>query len=506
MTFMKFETSFNAPQDISSEIIAVFVFQSEGEKVGFVHNAAFTQLDNALEGQLSHVCSGEEFQGKAGSVVSLFTFDKITPLKVTVIGLGKKTEFGLDDLRQATGQLIKSGNKKYRSIALCLPFDIKESSDDLVDIIVQSVELANYDFNKYQTKKDEQIKLSNIIICVSKSEANDQLNKKITHAQIYAKATILARDLVNEPSTYATPVFLAELAQDIAKSNQEVVCQILSRAEAEKIGMGAFLGIARAAQSEPKFIYLEYNPHKKKNNKKLALVGKGITFDSGGINVKPGNHMQDMKMDMAGAACVLGIFSVIAKIKPVFSVIGCIAATPNLISDTSIVPGDVVRAYNGKTIEILNTDAEGRVTMADSLSYAVKQGATEIIDFATLTGAALIALGTDVAAMFSNNRELAENVKAAAFAAGEKVWELPLEKDYKKLNKSEVADIANIPSGNYAGTIAAALFLQEFIGDKPWVHFDIAGPAFADKPSALSPKGGTGFGVRTVLKLLENSK
>jgi leucyl aminopeptidase len=212
--------------------------------------------------------------------------------------------------------------------------------------------------------------------------------------------------------------------------------------------------------------------------------------------------MQDMKMDMAGAAIVLAVFSVISQIKPDFPVIGIVAATANMISGKSLVPGDVVRAMNGKTIEILDTDAEGRVTMADSLSFAVKEGATKILDFATLTGACMVALGDEITGLFSNNRDLTEEVKKAAFEAGEKMWELPLEKEYKEMNKSEVADISNIPNSRYGGAITAALFLEEFVDNKPWVHLDIAGPAFASKAYDLGPKGATGCGVKTVLNIL----
>ncbi len=268
------------------------------------------------------------------------------------------------------------------------------------------------------------------------------------------------------------------------------------------MGMDAFLGVSRAAQTPPKFIFLEYKPEKSRSNEKLALVGKGITFDSGGINVKTGDGMSDMKMDMSGAGVVLSVFSVITRIKPDYPVIGLIAATANMISGQSLVPGDVVKAMNGKTIEILNTDAEGRVTLADSLSFAVRQGATKIIDLATLTGAAMIALGPDISGLFSNNSELAEQIKKSAKLAGEKVWEMPLVKEYKQMNKSEVADIANIPNSRYGGTITAALFLQEFVGDKKWAHLDIAGPAFLTKSSDISPKGGTGYGVRTMINLL----
>jgi leucyl aminopeptidase len=293
------------------------------------------------------------------------------------------------------------------------------------------------------------------------------------------------------------------LALSIAKKDpKHLTCKVFGKKEAEKLGMEAFLGIARAVDAEPKFIVLEYTPDKMSKKEKLALVGKGITFDSGGINVKTGDGMIDMKCDMSGAAIVLGVFSVISKINPSFPVLGIVAATPNLISGTSLVPGDVVKAMNGKTIEVLNTDAEGRVTMADSLSYAVKEKATKILDFATLTGACMVALGTDITGLLSNNKDLAEEIKKAASAAGEKMWELPLEKDYKELNKSEVADIANIPNTRYGGTITAALFLEEFVDNTPWVHLDIAGPAFLAKPNELGPKGGTGHGVRTVLNLL----
>ena len=268
--------------------------------------------------------------------------------------------------------------------------------------------------------------------------------------------------------------------------------------------MNAFLGVARASGTPPKFIHLEYTPTKKSGKEKLAIVGKGITFDSGGINVKPGDYMKDMKMDMSGAAVVLGVFSVISEIKPDFPVMGLIAATPNFISGNSLVPGDVVKAMNGKTIEVLNTDAEGRVTMADSLSYAVEKKATTIIDIATLTGAVMIALGPDITGLFSNDDGLKHKILDAAQEAGEKMWELPLDEDYKEMNESDVADIANIPNSIFGGTLTAALFLQEFVGEAKWAHLDIAGSAFITKPSDISQKGATGHGVRTILNYLKS--
>lgn len=502
---MKYEVSLNLLSKISTDVILLFAFQSDNDKKpAMLSNAHFDALDKALKGELSKACEIEKFKGGAGESVSFITSEKIVGSKVVVKGLGKKSEFVLNDLRNTVGKYVSSVKKKVDSIVITLPEDLDDLVlEDIASVVVEGAELGAYEFAKYKEKKKDERNLELIILAASESIDPKTLKAAISRAQLFAQGTILARDLVNEQAAVATPTYLANIAKDIAKAHPEITCKVFDKAQAEKVGMDAFLGIARASDTPPKFIVLEYTPTKVKGKRKLAIVGKGITFDSGGINVKPGDHMQEMKMDMAGGALVLGVFSVISKIKPTFPVMGIIAATPNLISGSSIVPGDVVRAMNGKTIEVLNTDAEGRVTMADSLSYAVKEGATEIIDFATLTGAALVALGDEVAAMFSNNRDLCEAVKTAAYEEGEKVWEMPLEKDYKKMNKSEVADIANIPSSRYGGTITAALFLQEFIGNTPWIHFDIAGPAFANKPQAISTKGGTGFGVRTMLQYIE---
>lgn len=506
-SIMKFEISQNLLHKISTDVVLVFVFTEEKEKnAAFVPSVSFTQLDKAVDGQLTAAASAERFTGKAGESVSFFTVGKIVPTKVVVLGLGKKSEFVLNDLRKAVAKYVAMVKTKVDSVVIALPETLEDLSlEDVAHVVVEGAELGRYQFAKYKAKNKEDRNLETVILATGEQIDPKSLKKTVAHAQLYTQATILARDLVNEQAAVATPAYLANLAKDIAKASPEISCKVFDKAQAEKLGLNAFLGVARGADTSPKFIVLDYKQEKAKGKRKLAIVGKGITFDSGGINVKPGDHMQDMKMDMSGAALVLGVFSVIAKIKPDFPVMGIIAATPNLISGSSIVPGDVVRAYNGKTIEILNTDAEGRVTMADSLSYAVKEGATEILDFATLTGACMVALGDQIAGMFANNRDLAQAVNTAAFSEGEKVWEMPLEKDYKEMNKSEVADIANIPNSRYGGAITAGLFLQEFVADTPWVHFDIAGPAFASRGHAFGPKGGTGFGVRTVLKYIEEA-
>lgn len=491
---------------ISSDIALVFAFSSEDKKKeGFIPTSSFTSIDKSLQGQLTKLCNIDQFIGELGSSVTLFTNGSIVPTKVMCMGLGKKSEFVLDDFRTTLGKVAGSLKKKVDSMSVAIPEEII-TSDVLIQAAIEGVELASYEFEKYKEKNKKDRTFQSLHLITNEKLGDKKSKEIIERATLFANATKLARDLVNEPPTIATPTYLAKLAKDIAKSSPQINVQIFDKPELEKMGMEAFLGIARASETPPKFIYLEYSPEKPKGKEKLALVGKGITFDSGGINVKPGDHMSDMKMDMAGAAIVLGVFSVINEIKPSIPVMGLIAATPNLISANSIVPGDVVKAYNGKTIEILNTDAEGRVTMADSLSYAVKMGATEIIDFATLTGACLVALGEDIAALFVNDRNFADRIKAAATTTGEKMWEMPLTKEYKKMNKSEVADIANIPNSRYGGTITAALFLQEFIGNSKWAHLDIAGPAYANRNYELGPKGGTGFGVRAMLQLLQEDK
>jgi len=504
---MKFEITTNPLHRVSADAAVVFSFKEtdKKKKQTYITTKGFRAIDAVLKGQLSKLAEAENYKASRGEVIALFPQSGIiVPTKVYVIGLGAQQEFGIDDLRRAVGSFAQKMKKKIDSIAVALPDDhnVLKNTELVAKTISESVLLGSYAFAQYKTKeKGERTLATAIIANVSKNSSSAQ--KGIEEGELYARATILARDLVNEQAAYATPTHLTNIAKDIAKASPHITCRIIDKDEAEKMGMHAFLGIARASDTPPKFIHLTYTPAGKKvSHEKIALVGKGITFDSGGINVKPGDHMQEMKMDMSGAAAVLGVFSVIEQLQPKVCVVGLIAATPNLISSKSIVPGDVVKALNGKTIEVLNTDAEGRVTLADSLSYAVKQKATKIVDLATLTGACVVALGSDIAGLMTNNKAFGEKLKNAADQAGEKVWELPLDKDYVSLNKSDVADIANIPNTRYGGTITAGLFLEEFVDKTPWIHLDIAGPAFYTKPVDICPKGGSGFGVRLLLNLI----
>src|SRR3989344_4350768 len=469
---MTFEITSNPLDKISSDAVLVFVFAGEDKK-SFKPLAGFKYLDKILLGLLSKTAELEKFSGKRGENLLVYSSGKTLSPRVIILGLGKKSEFVGDDLRRAVGSFSRSMKKKLDSVSLTLPTndEISEETIVIAQLVTEGLLLGGYDFSKYKSKDDKKGRVLEAVIISAKDDDRKEIIGGVERARLYSQATILARDLVNEQSAVATPSYLADLALSIAKKDPgRIKVKILNREDAEKQGMEAFLGVARGSDTPPKFIRLEYIPEKSNKKEKAAIV--------------------------------LSVFSVISKIKPDFPVLGLIAATPNLISGKSIVPGDVVRAMNGKTIEVLNTDAEGRVTMADSLSYAVKEKATKIIDFATLTGACMVALGEEIAGLFSNNRELADQIKKAALGAGENIWELPLEKNYKELNKSSVADIANIPNIRYGGAITAALFLQEFVGNTPWAHLDIAGPAFLTKGSDISEKGGTGYGVRTVLNLL----
>ena len=373
---MTFEFSANPLNKISSDVLIVFAFQNEkGKTQKFIPLSDFENLDKEFGGSITKVAQASKFSAKRGEMLNFFPQKETLTPWVVVIGLGKKNEFVANDLRLAIGSFAKAMNKKIDSVALSLPLeeDMPFSASMTAQLIGEGLYLGSYEFNKYHTKEEKREKQLSAVI-FSKTNLKG-VKEGIEKAKLYAQATILARDLVNEQSSVATPTFLAELALSIAKKDKNITCKVYDKAEAEKLGMGALLGIAKASATPPKFIHLEYNPEKahsassgQANKEKLAIVGKGITFDSGGINVKSGSNMQDMKMDMSGAAIVLAVFSVISAIKPAFPVMGLIAATPNLISGTSLVPGDVVRAMNGTTIEILDTDAEGRVTMADSLS------------------------------------------------------------------------------------------------------------------------------------------
>lgn len=359
--------------------------------------------------------------------------------------------------------------------------------------------LGLYAFRHHITKEPEFGEIKSLTMVSPDRGKVASLRRASNKGKIVAEATNLARDMVNEPSNHMTPTDMAEMAAWLAK-NYGFDITVLEREEVEKLGMGAFLGVAKASEQPPKFIVLTYKGRQSRDID-IALVGKGITFDSGGISLKPAEGMEEMKGDMAGGASVIAATSAIAQLKPRINVMAVVAATENLPGGNAIKPGDVLKAMSGKTIEIISTDAEGRLTLADALAYAKQKKAKQIIDVATLTGACRTALGDVASGGFTNNQELFDKVIAAGKEAGEKIWPMPMYEEYKEQNKSEVADIKNT-GGRLAGASTAAQFLAEFAGDTPWVHLDIAGTSILDKERNYAVKGATGVPVRTLVNLV----
>jgi len=445
----------------------------------------------------------EKFQGQKKHILLMKLEDKL----VVLLGLGKLRRLSAEDWRESAAAIVSFLHKyQAKNIGLVASQWLGGVSDydRLSQSLAEGLYLASYKFDKYKKidKQAIQINIEQIFIELAKEKKNNFIKNWLL-GEAMARGTILARDLVNEPANVMTPTYLAEAASQIAKNNKQVKVKILDKEQVEKIGMNAFLAVDRGSHEPLKFIHLVYKP-KIKVKEKIALVGKGLTFDSGGLNIKTGDSMYQMKIDMAGAATVLGIFSVLEQFNIKAEIHGFIAACENMPSDKAMRPGDIVRNLQGKSIEIWNTDAEGRVTLADSLAYAQKIGLKKIVDLATLTGAVMVALGPDIAGLFSNDEKLSQEIKKASLVAGEKMWPLPLEENYRELNKSQVADIRNASITRYGGAITAALFLQEFINEGVlWAHLDIAAPAFAEKPlNAYTPIGGAGYGVRTILEWL----
>jgi leucyl aminopeptidase len=459
----------------------------------------FARIDRALGGQLSEVFKAEKFQGKTGQLTHLYTNGRLPATRVMVVGLGPRGQLTPETIRRAAA----AGVRRARDLGACV-VSIEVLGDTLplgmrARAIVGGVLMGTYTFDRYKKEKPEKV-VEELRVVEPQARRAREVKEAIHIGQTFAEAANFARDLVNAPANEVTPTYLAKTAAQIARDGR-LKLKVYERDECEKMGMGALLGVAAGSEQPPKFIHMTYFPSGRAK-KKVAIIGKGITFDSGGLDIKPADGMLRMKNDMSGAAAVLAVMRALPLIKPPVEVHAIVAATENMVSGKAQRPGDIVRAMNGTTIEIGNTDAEGRLTLADALSYAVARvRPDEMIDVATLTGACVVALGPLCAGLLTNNQALADRVKASAELVGERVWQLPMIDEYKEGLKSDVADINNVgPRGG--GAINAGIFMKEFVGDVPWVHLDIAGPAFSDKDLPLGPKGATGFGARALLAYL----
>ncbi|MDU5110078.1 MAG: leucyl aminopeptidase [Clostridium sp.] len=441
------------------------------------------------------------FKGKSGESYSFTRTVNDTIQTVLLVGLGKEEDINLDKVREATGKAIKKLKELgITNIFLRVPHTEAIKLEELIKAMATSAELANYTFNKYKTDAKEEKELNVSISRCGVKEATKEIEDAINEGVEVAKGIIIARNLVNEPSNVIYPETLAEAAVNAGKeSGFEVEVHGVEKIKALK--MEAFYNVAKGSVKEPKLIVMRYFGDKDNKENVLGLVGKGLTYDSGGYSIKPTTGMVDMKSDMGGAASVIGALSVIAKRGLKLNVIAVIAACENLISGDAYKPGEVIGSMAGKTIEVVNTDAEGRLTLVDAVHYIItEEKVNEVIDLATLTGAALVALGETTTAVVTNNEGFFNELKSASEYTGDKMWQLPTFDDYKELIKSDIADLKN-SGGRFAGTITAGLFIEAFVQDKPWLHLDIAGTAWTSKKSNLGVKGGTGAPVHTLYEL-----
>jgi len=476
---------------------AVIVNHFEGAKRPEGDAAA---VDKALDGAISRLIKEGDIKGKPNEITLLHNPGKLPASRVAVVGLGKKKELNINKVRGAIAETCRYlRGKSVTSVAAGVQgagingIKIEAAAQALTE----GAMLGLYKFKRYITKKENNSGEIKELTIVGQPKA--MLTKAIATGRILAEAANWARDTVNEPGNNMTPTHMAEAARQLAKEHGLKI-EVFDKARMVKLGMGGLLGVSQGSQQPPKFIILSYKG-KVSDEVDLALVGKGITFDSGGISIKPSERMSEMKGDMAGGASVLAALMALALIKPKINVTALVPATENLPSGTALKPGDIIKAMNGKTIEVLNTDAEGRLILADALSYAKKINAKAIIDVATLTGACMVALGNICTGAFGNNQELTDKVIAAGNEVGEYIWQLPMYDEYKEQLKSDIADIKNI-GGRYGGAITAAKFLEEFVDKTPWVHLDIAGTYDTDKEKGYQVKGATGVPVRTLVNLI----
>jgi len=409
--------------------------------------------------------------------------------RLIVAGLGRKDKFTTEKLRRAAASI----GQRARALDLAEISAVPPAGDraENSQAVVEGIALALYEYKRYKSKNNRPLKLHTVRV--------DGDPDAVRRGEIYARATCVTRDLVNDPPSVCTPRYLADAAKQVAKKGISI--KVFDEKQIKKMRMGGLEGVAIGSTEPPRFVHLSYRASGAR--KTVAIVGKGITFDSGGLCLKPADGMLNMKDDMSGAGAVIGIFSALADLKPRVNVHGIFAATENMPGGSAYKTRDVLRAMNGKTMEIINTDAEGRLILADALSYASRLKPSEIIDMATLTGACVVALGPDMSAIFTASDKLQKGILSAAKAQGEKVWPLPLENEYMEMIKSDVADMKN-SGGRWGGAITAALFLREFVDDGiPWAHLDIAGPALVESDRPYRPAGGTGVMVRTLLRYLE---
>jgi leucyl aminopeptidase len=460
-------------------------------------------LDRALGGALTKLMQSKEFEGKANEVLLYHTQGKMPANRLVLVGLGKKNEVTLETIRQAMGSAAKRVRQAKVGIFLAvLPTVVPDGASrvEMAQAMVEGAILGSYQFTVYRTEPISGHDVAGMEILIPLKDQLRQVAEGIRRGVATAEATVFVRDLCNHPSNVLTPTKVASEAKAIARA-EGMTIKILEQKEMKRLGMGALLGVARGSQEPPKFIILEYNGAKKKDERPVVLVGKTITFDTGGISLKPAENMEHMKADMTGGAEVLASIRAASRLKLPLRVISILPVAENMPGGRAIKPGDIVTTLSGKTVEVQNTDAEGRLILADGLAYAMRYKPAALIDIATLTGACMVALGQFAIGMFGTDQVLKERIRKAGTKTGERVWEMPLWEEYFEQLKSDVADMRNI-GGRGGGMITAALFLSKFIGDCPWVHLDIASTDWSERERPYISKGPTAIGTRLLVQYL----
>jgi len=497
---MEVRAEFGKFYDVEADALVVTVY--EGERAD---DGALKELDERAGGVLKDILGSDEMRGKQGDMAYIHHPGNIKARRLLLVGGGKREDFSFDTVRRISGAAARYlRSKGARSMAVLRRSQLYLEGS--AQSAVEGVLLSLFEPDMYKTENKEERYIEELILVAVQSGAGDALERGVERGRVIAESVNMARELSNEPSSTLTPSELAERARETAE-RFGLDIDVLDEARMKELGMGALLGVARGSDEPAKLIVLRYMPEESEpmgnDADVIAIVGKGITFDSGGISIKPAEGMEKMKYDMSGAAATLAAMRAIAQLKPRVNVIGLMPSTENMPSGRAYKPGDVLRSMSGKTIEVINTDAEGRLILADAISYARKLGATKIIDLATLTGAVSIALGPVNVAIMGNDQAFIDEVRESAMEVGEKFWQLPMDRDYRDMIKSEIADIKN-SAGRYAGTITAGWFLREFAEETPWTHLDIAGTAWANDQKPYLAKGPTGVAVRTLINYVCN--
>ncbi|MBO8171752.1 MAG: leucyl aminopeptidase [Bacillaceae bacterium] len=483
---------------IKTDCLIVGIVEEEEE-----NRTILSGLGPALDGYLTDGIRRGDFSGKAKETAFIHTFGRIEARAVLLVGLGKKEQVDFEIVRDAAARAVKTAlQNRVRHVVFAVPETVQDAVTPYLSAhaVVEGAYLSQYRFNGYKQKQDELKELDELLV-VASSDRQDEVEKGIRSGAAFGRGTNLARDLVNTPGNLLPPSVLAEHAVEVAKKHGMEV-EVLNENDMKKLKMGALLAVAQGSEQPPRMVVIKYQGRGTWDNV-IGFVGKGITFDTGGISLKPVKGMEEMVGDMGGAAAVIGAMDVIGRLKPAVNIMAVIPMAENMPDGKAYRPGDVITSMSGKTIEILTTDAEGRLILADAITYARQQGVDFIVDLATLTGAVLVALGTQTTGVMANDEEWVEEVLEAAADAGELAWRLPTFDVYKKQYKGRVADLKN-SGGRYAGSITAGMFLGEFAEDTPWVHLDIAGTSWQEGDNDLSPAGGTGVMVRTLARLAEN--